>query len=169
MSTENENDLAPEKSKTQKKQEANALQALGTQLTELSEEQLHNIQLPATLLDAILSAQKIHQHGGRKRQLQYIGKLMRDIDPEPVKQAIQEIQLQHKRDSAQLHQIEDWRDQLLQHSATIMDDLLTRFPDLDIQHIRQLVRNADKESRQQKPPKSARALFKYLHTLQNNS
>jgi ribosome-associated protein len=169
MSTEDENALALEKSKTRKKHEANALQALGTELTQLSEEQLHRIPLPQNLLDAILAAQKIHHRGGRKRQLQYIGKLMRDIDPQPVKQAIQHMQLQHKRDITQFHQLETWRDQLLQNSSTVMDELLTRFPDLDVQHVRQLVRNAHKESSGQKPPKSARALFKYLQTLLGNS
>jgi len=169
MSTEDENEFTLEKSKTRKKHEASALQALGTELTQLNNEQLHRIPLPQNLLDAILAAQKIHQHGGRKRQLQYIGKLMRDIDPEPIKQSLQHIQLQHKRDTAMLHQLETWRDQLLQNSPTVMDELLTRFPDLDMQHVRQLVRNAEKEASRQKPAKSARTLFKYLQALHNNA
>jgi ribosome-associated protein len=169
MSIDDENELSLEKSKTRKKHEANALQALGTELTQLNEEQLHRIPLPQNLLDAILAAQKIHQHGGRKRQLQYIGKLMRDIDPQPIKQALQHIQLQHKRDTAVFHQIETWRDQLLQNSPTVINELMTRFPDLDMQHVRQLVRNAGKEANRQKPAKSARALFKYLLMLHNNA
>ncbi len=169
MSTEDENESSLEKSKTRKKHEANALQALGTELTQLNEDQLHTIPLPQNLLDAILAAQKIHQHGGRKRQLQYIGKLMRDIDPEPLKQAMRKIQLQHKRDSAHFHQLESWRDQLLQNSPTAMDELLAKFPGLDVQHVRQLVRNAHKERNTQKPPKSARTLFKYLQSIYSDS
>ena len=168
MSTENDHESAPDKSKTRKKLEASALQALGIELIQFSDEQLQRMPLPQELLDAVLAAKKIHQHGGRKRQLQYIGKLMRNIDAEPIKQAVREIQLQHKRDSAQFHLIETWRDRLLQGSPSIMKELLSRFPDLDVQHVRQLVRNAHKEDSRQKPPKSARALFKYLYNLCTN-
>jgi ribosome-associated protein len=73
------------------------------------------------------------------------------------------------RDTAMFHQLETWRDQLLQNSPTVMDELLTRFPGLNIQHVRQLVRNAEKETSRQKPAKSARILFKYLQALHNNA
>ncbi len=169
MSTDNENEIPLEKSKSQKKRDATALQELGAQLTKLNEEQLQLIPLPQNLLDAILAARNIHQHGGLKRQLQYIGKLMRDIDPQPIKQALSKLQRQRHHESAKLHQIETWRDQLIQDSTTVLTELLTSFPQLDKQYLRQLVRNAQNESRQQKPPKSARKLFKYLQELATNT
>jgi ribosome-associated protein len=170
MPTEDKNQILPEKSKTQKKREAEALQDLGMQLTQLSEEQLLLVPLPNNLLDAILAARKIHQHGGLKRQQQYIGKLMRDIDPQPIKQVLNQFQLQSKRVSAQFHQIEDWRDQLISNnSSTALDDVLTHFPDLDRQYLRQLIRNAQDVSHEQKSKKASRKLFQYLQELSNQT
>jgi len=164
----NDNDLPEEKSKSQLKREATALKKLGIQLTELSEESLKQLSLPEKLFHAILDAKKIHQHGGRKRQLQYIGKVMRQIDPEPIEQALLKVKQQHKRDTNRFHQLESWRDQLIQNAPNIMDELVIQFPSIDRQHIRQLIRNAQQEEKQQKPPKSSRALFKYLKELDNS-
>jgi len=169
MPTDNENEILLEKSKTQKKRDASALQELGIKLTQLSDEQLQSMPLPNTLLDAITTTRKIHHHGGLKRQLQYIGKLMRDLDPEPIKQALNKLQHKRNHDTAKLHQVESWRDQLIQESPTIMSELLESFSEMDRQYVRQLVRNAQHEKNQQKPPKSARKLFKYLQELQDNS
>lgn len=169
MSTDNENDIPLEKSKSQKKRDAEALQELGTALTKLNEEQLKSIPLPQNLLEAISAARNIHQHGGLKRQLQYIGKLMRDIDPQPVKQALSKLQRHQHHEAAKLHQLESWRDQLILDSSTVMSELLSSFPQLDRQYLRQLVRNAQHETQQQKPPKSARKLFKYLQQLANTT
>ena len=169
MPTEDENQLLPEKSKSQKKREASALQDLGMQLTQLSEEQLQRVPLPNNLLDAILAARKIHQHGGLKRQQQYIGKLMRDIDPQPIKQVLNQIQLQHKRETSQLHQIESWRDQLISNSSAALDEILTQFPDLDRQYLRQLIRNAQDGGNEQKSKKASRKLFQYLQELNSQS
>lgn len=169
MSSSEDKDLIPEKSKSQKKREALALQDMGTELTQLSEEQLQSIPLPEKLYDAIMAAKQIHQHGGHKRQLQYIGKLMRDIDPEPIRHALTDIQRQRVSQANQHHQIEQWRDQLLLDSAETMSELVAEFPHLDRQYINQLVRNARHEKQQQKPPKSARKLFRYLQQLNDTS
>jgi len=168
MPKDDENEILFEKSKTQFKREATALQKLGEQLTELSEESLMQLALPDDLLDAILAAKKIHQRGGHKRQLQYIGKIMRKIDVEPIEQSILNIKQQHKRETNRFHQLESWRDQLIQNTPQTMDELIVQFPDIDRQHLRQLIRNAQHEEKQQKPPKSARAIFKYLQTLVKN-
>lgn len=167
MSEADENEIPEEKSKSQFKREATELQKLGTQLTELSEESLKQLKLPEKLLNAILEAKKIHQRGGHKRQLQYIGKVMRQIDAEPIEQALFNIKQQHKRDNIRFHQLESYRDRLIQNSPEVMDELLALYPDIDRQHLRQLIRNAQHEEKQLKPPKSARAIFKYLKELDN--
>lgn len=165
MSKPEDSDVIPEKSKSQKKREALALQEMGTELTQLSEEQLQSILLPEKLYDAIIIAKNIRQHGGQKRQLQFIGKLMRDIDPEPIQLALKAIQRQRAIQTKKHHQIEHWRDQLLLHSSEAIAELAAEFPQLERQYIHQLVRNADQEKQQQKPPKSARKLFRYLQQL----
>lgn len=165
MSTEDKNHLLPEKSKTQKKRDATALQELGLQLTRLSEEQLQLVPLPSELRNAILDLRQIHQHGGQKRQQQYIGKLMRNIDPLPVKQALNQFQLQSKRDTVQFHKIENWRDQLILNSLATMNEVMARFPDLDRQHLRQLIRHAQDSNNEQKAKKFSRQLFQYLQEL----
>jgi len=162
-----ENEIPPEKSKTQFKREASDLQKLGVQLTELSEDTLNQLDLPEQLLDAVLEAKKIHQRGGRKRQLQYIGKIMRKIDAGPIEQSLLKIKQQHKQVVSRFHQIESWRDELVQGSTDTLSKLIELFPELDRQYVRQLMRNAQRESSQQKTPKSARLLFKYLQELDN--
>ena len=169
MPTEDEKQILPEKSKTQKKRDAEALQTLGLQLTQLSDEQLQQVPLPENLLDAILTARKIHQHGGLKRQQQYIGKLMRNLDPQPIEQVLNQFQMKRKRETTQFHQIEQWRDQLINNSSTAMDEVLSQFPDLDRQYLRQLVRNAQDGSNEQKSKKAARKLFQYLQEASNQA
>lgn len=165
MSTSDDKDLLPEKSKSQKKREALALQDLGTELTHLNEEQLQSIPMPENLYDAIIAAKQIHQHGGHKRQLQYIGKLMRDIETQPIQLALRSIQKQRLSQTNHHRQIEQWRDQLLSQSSDGMTDLVAQFPQLDRQYVNQLVRNARQEKKHNKPPKSARKLFHYIQQL----
>ncbi|NOY67597.1 MAG: DUF615 domain-containing protein [Gammaproteobacteria bacterium] len=169
MSETDENELPDEKSKSQLKREATALQKLGMQLTELSEETLKQLSLPENLLSAILAAKKIHQRGGHKRQLQYIGKVMRQIDPAPVEQAMSNLKQQQKRDNNRFHQLESYRDRLIEGAPDLMNEIFGLYPDLDSQHLRQLIRNAQHEKKHQKPPKSARALFKYLKDLDDEN
>ena len=155
------------KSKSQLKREMNALQDLGEELVKLPKEQFEKITLPDNLRDAIIDARHIHQRGAHKRQLQYIGRLMRNVDPAPIREQLDTIQ-GHSRQAAQnLHQIERWRDRLLKEGDHTLEELVTHYPDTDRQYLRQLIRNANKETHNNKPPKSARALFRYLRDLIN--
>ena len=153
------------KSKSQRKREMHALQELGEQLVKLSKEQFEKISLPDDLHDAIIEARHIRQHGARKRQLQYIGKLMREVDPAPIQEQLDTV-LGHSRQAVQnLHDIERWRDRLLAEGDHTLEELVTQYPNTDRQYLRQLIRNANKETHDNKPPKSARALFHYLRDL----
>lgn len=152
-------------SKSQLKRESHELQALGEKLVELPASKLAKIPLPEELADAIALAQRIKQRGGRKRQLQYIGKLMRKIDAEPIQQAMDTLILDSARETAHLHQLEQWRDRLVIEGDAALGELLEEYPQAERQHLRQLVRNAQRESKQNKPPKSAREIFRYLREL----
>ena len=157
-----EEEIPPPKSKTQLKQDADNLRALGKTLTELNKEELARFELPDTLHSAIIEMQNIRQRGAAKRHLQYIGKLMRHIDPEPIQKLIDTIQKHDAGDKAQLHKLEQWRDRLINEGDKALSELLTIYPDSDRQYIRQLIRSAIREKQQEKPPKSSRKLFKYL-------
>ena len=150
------------KSKSQVKRELHALQDIGEQLTRLNNSQLVRFDLPEAVLSAIFDCQSISSYGARKRQLKYIGKLLRDVD---MDDAIQRLNLltQHKAQDAQaLHKLENWRERLINEGDAALSELLTEYPEIDRQHLRQLLRSIDKETKQNQPPKSYRKLFQYL-------
>lgn len=152
-------------SKSQLKREAHALQALGEELVALSPETLAPLDLPEKLLDALALARQIKQHGARKRQMQYIGKLMRSIDPEPI-QALLDQRKQAQRQQAQrLHVVEDWRDRLVAEGDAALGDFITRYPTVERAELRQLVRNAQRERDTGKPAGAGRKLFRYIQSL----
>lgn len=153
------------KSKSQLKREMHALQSLGEELVKLSKDQFEKVILPEDLHDAVIEARNIRQHGARKRQLQYIGKLMRSIDPVPIQEQLDTLKGQSTQAAQTLHTIERWRDQLLDNGDQALEKLLAQYPQTDRQYIRQLLRNAHKEIKANKPPKSTRALFRYLREI----
>ena len=161
-----ENTEAINKSKSQYKREATALQTLGEELVKLNQEQLARIKLPDNLRNAIIEAKRINKRGGLKRQLQYIGKIMRSIDTMPVLQAMDTLKLRNAQSSAQFHQLEKWRDRLISNDKQSLTEVIQAFPNADRQHLRQLIRKAIREYSENKPPTSSRLLFKYLRELQ---
>lgn len=152
-------------SKSQLKRESHALQALGEELVELPAAKLETIPLPEELAEAVALARRIKARGGRKRQLQYIGKLMRKLDEAPIRQAMEQLNSESARETAQLHKLERWRERLLDEGDSALAELLEKYSTADRQHLRQLMRNAQREKKQNKPPKSARELFRYLRDL----
>lgn len=165
--TESTNTDEVVKSKSQLKREMHALQSLGEELVKLSKDQFEKIVLPEDLHDAIVDARNIRQHGAHKRQLQYIGKLMRNIDSKPIQEQLDTLKGQSTQAVQTLHTIERWRDQLLDNGDQTLEKLLEQYPQTDRQYIRQLLRNAHKEIKANKPPKSTRALFRYLRDIIN--
>lgn len=164
-SEDSQEDAQSEKSKSQIKREMHALQDLGKELVNLPKEQFAKLMLPDAIRDAILDAQRIRQHGALKRQLQYIGKRLRDVDAEHIREQVDTLNGQSKQAAANLHHIERWRDNLLSEGDNALAQLVSEHPHSDRQYLRQLIRNAKKETKENKPPKSARALFKYLRDL----
>jgi ribosome-associated protein len=156
------------KSKSQLKREAHALQDLGEELTRLPEEKLLTLGLPDRLLEAVMLAKKITKRGGLKRQMQFIGKLMRQYDIEPVQQKLTLMYEAQQANNAQFHQLEQWRDRLIAEGDDALTEVLGALPHADRQHLRQLIRKAQKEEQSGKPPAAARNLFRYLRTLREN-
>ena len=101
--------------------------------------------------------------------MQYIGTLMRAVDPEPIRRFVEEAGSNSKEQSIAFHKIEKWRDELIAGKNGVLDDVVREFPEADRQHIRQLVRNALKENEKEKTPRSSRALFKYLKEVSAES
>lgn len=152
-------------SKSQLKRESTALQEMGEELVALPASKLAKIPMPDELAEAVALARKIKARGGLKRQLQYIGKIMRSIDAEPIEQALNELRNAAGKEAAKFHRLEQWRDRLIGEGDAAMGELLEEFPHADRQHLRQLIRNAQQEAARNKPPKSAREIFRYLREL----
>jgi len=160
---------SPEKpSKSQKKREMTALQDLGAELVELGRDQLKKIELSDDLRDAVRDAQRFTQHEARRRQLQYIGRLMRDLDPAPIRAALDEIKGVSAAATARLHALERLRTRLLENEA-VLGEIANAYPGVDLQHLRQLRRNALKEQEQAKPPRAYREIFRVLRELEEQS
>ena len=154
-----------EPSKSQRKREAAALQEAGVKLVGLSPAQLDKIPLPAELLAEIRTAQGIRQRGARRRQLQYIGKLMRRIDTEPILDALAGLEAGSLAEKRLHHQVERLCETLLTDNETELTTFFDHYPAADRQHLRQLVRKAAQEQAQNKPPRSRRILFRYLREI----
>lgn len=154
-------------SKTQRKQEMTALQQLGEELLRLTPAQLERLDLPETLRDALREAARITAHEGRRRQIQYIGRLMRQVDPEPIRQALADATGSSRAAVALMHQCERLRDQLLADDAALTA-FITDHPSVDTQPLRALIRAARRERDQGAAPRQTRELYRWLHsTLQN--
>lgn len=151
-------------SKSRRKADAHALQALGAELVALNRNQLAQVDLPESLRDAVEAAQRISAHEGRRRQLQYIGKLMRNVDAAPIRAKIEGWKSVSVEETVRLHLIERWRDRLVD-DATALQALASEFPQADLQQLRTLIRNTQREREQGKPPKSYRALFQILRDI----
>lgn len=152
-------------SKSQRKRDCHALQDLGSELVKLARADLDKIPLDDELRQAIDEARRIKQHGALKRQMQFIGKLIRQRDADALRQAYDRVMHPFQEDIKHFHQLERWREQLLTDGDAALERLVEEQPDTDRQHVRQLIRSAHKEKKDNKPPKAARELFQYLKTL----
>lgn len=160
----NENRTAPI-SRTRMKKEIKALQIMGEQLVGLPEKQLKALKLPPGLLQAVLDAKGMRSHGAHRRQIKFIGALIRDIDPEPIKTGLAFIDRDITEKNRVFHHLERLRDRLVDSDSASFSEILDQCPHTDRQRLRLLVRNAIKEKTSEKGVKHYRALFKYLKEL----
>lgn len=158
MSTENDGEFV---SRTKKKQAVEELQKLGAALVNLPPAQLESLALPDVLRKAVLDAQRITSHEARRRQIQYIGKVMGKVDPEPVRAALAAVDGQSAAARAQQRRLESWRERLIGDDGALTEYAGTH-PGADLQALRTLIRNARKEIAESRPPRAQRELFRAL-------
>jgi ribosome-associated protein len=157
-------DEQPPVSKTRRKKDMHALQALGEALVKLTPAQLAGLHLPERLVDAVAEARRIPSFEGRRRQMQYIGRLMREVDAEPIAERLALLGNARRQDNALHHAVEHWRERLLADDAALTQ-LASERPGTDIQQLHTLVRNARREAARGEAPKAQRALFRCLRAL----
>jgi ribosome-associated protein len=153
-------------SKSEMKRRMTALQELGESLTGLSEKQLSQVPIDDdSLLQAIREARAIRSNSARRRHLQLIGKLMRNIDPAPIENALQSMHRQHKQATDAFHQLEQLRDDMIAAGPVGVELAIGRWPEADRQQLRQLLLQHQRETQGNKPPAASRKLFRYLREL----
>jgi ribosome-associated protein len=152
-------DAAP--SKSQRKRQMSNLQALGEKLVSLPTAKLQQMHLPESLMDALLHAQQIRAHGALRRQLQFVGRLMREVDPEPIRDYLDALEGHSRAHAAWQHRLEEWRERMLKD-----DDALAEFvaahPGSDTQRLHTLIRNARREKQNNLAPRAFRELLRVL-------
>ncbi|MDO9394550.1 MAG: ribosome biogenesis factor YjgA [Methylotenera sp.] len=153
-------------SKTKLKAEADAQQALGVRLSELPKDKLLKLDLPDAVITAVLDTKKITANGAIRRHRQYLGRLMRDVDNAPILEQLARWDGKHTAENAYFHGLERWRDRMIADN-NVLSEFIALYPQVDIQQLRTLVRNAQKELEANKPPKSSRELFKLLREITN--
>jgi ribosome-associated protein len=152
-------------SKTRRKREMLELQSLGAALAALPDSQLAGLQMPEDLREALLEAKRIRSHEAKRRQMQYIGRLMREVDPEPIRAQLAALEGSSAQAAAAHRRLEAWRARLLEDDAALTD-FAGEHPGADLQQIRALIRNAREEQKQSRPPRAYRELFRVLKSLE---
>jgi ribosome-associated protein len=153
------------KSKSQVKREMHELQKLGEELVSLSAASRAKVPLDDELKDALQLADKLsNKREALRRHIQFIGRLMRTRELEPIEQALAVLRNTNQAATRQFHKVEQWRDKLLADNETVTD-FIAAYPDVDVQQLRQLIRNAKKEQEKQQPPKAFRELFQLIKPL----
>jgi len=157
-----EDELEPIKSKTRLKAEMLDLQLLGKKLTTLKPAQLAEVPMGEDLAHAIKESYNIRQREAKRRHLHYIGKLMRAEDTEAIQYAIDRFDSSSKRFAQEMHQLENWRDRLINQGKEALTEFIETHPSVNVQHLRQLVRNAQKDLSQNKNTGAAKKLFRFI-------
>jgi ribosome-associated protein len=154
-------------SKSELKRQMSELQKLGEELVEAPRDRVKRVPMPEDVKEAILMCQTITNHEGRRRQMQFVGKKMRTLDEEElavIQRTIDSWKGMNKADTAALHALERRRDKLLTDDKALTV-LLEENPELDVQHLRTLIRNARKEQAENKPPKAYREIYQILKDI----
>ncbi|WP_024851120.1 ribosome biogenesis factor YjgA [Hydrogenovibrio kuenenii] len=155
-------------SRTDIKKAAQAVTDLGEKLAEMTESKIRTLNLPDELLNAILLLKRLDKGPAVKRQKAFVGKFLRKneyliVD---IKEKLMEEELKAQQQNAHFQRLEKWRDRLVEEGDDALNEFIEVYPQVDRSFLRQAIRNAQKEAEQNKPPKSSRAIFKYLRGLE---
>lgn len=148
-------------SKTKKKQEMHALQKLGAALVDLSAAHLAQMTLPEDLAQAVYEARRFRSHEAKRRQVQLIGKLMRELDPEPIRAQLAAVEGGSAQERARHQRLEHWRARLMEDDGALTE-FASEHRGADLQNLRALLRNARKEQEEGRPPRAYRELFRVI-------
>jgi ribosome-associated protein len=165
IEAEGDDDRANRRSKSDRKREAASLQELGVELAALAPAEIEALGLPEKLVGALLELRRLTAHGAQVRQRQYIGKLMRSIDPAPLRARLEARKQRHDADIRRFQRVERWRDRLLDDPAAGLAELLEEHPHADRRALTTLVDKAQTERLRGRTPAAARALFDLLRRL----
>ena len=149
-------------SKTERKRQMHALQALGVQLVELSPEQFARLDVPDELREAVEFAHQVTSHEARRRHMQYLGKLMRHADADAIRAAIERVTGESRVAVSLMHQAETWRDRLLENDEALTP-FIAEYPTAETQWLRSTIRAARRERQLQQSPKHARELYRRVY------
>lgn len=152
-------------SKSQRKRAAHAVLELARELVDLNDSRLERVPLDDAIRDAVRETRAIRSHVARKRQLQYLAKLLRRDDTGPITEALDDMRNEARQGVARHHRAESWRDRLLRDGDAALSELLEKRPGMESQAIRQCIRAATREAAAGKPPAAARRLFRLLLDL----
>ena len=163
--TDIENDEEDLISKSQLKRDSQALQDMGSQLVEMPEGQLKKFDLPENLKDAIYEARRLKNREGKRRQLQFIGKLMRTADTSFIQETLERMDHQSQTYRQHFMRLEEWRDKIISQGNSAIEALIEQYPTADRQQLRNLQRQAAREIEQKKAPTASKKLFAYLRQI----
>ena len=163
--TDIDNDEEDLISKSQLKRDSQALQDMGSQLVEMPEGQLKKFDLPENLRDAIYEARRLKNREGKRRQLQFIGKLMRTADTSFIQETLERMDHQSQTYRQHFMRLEEWRDKIISQGNSAIETLMEQYPAADRQQLRNLQRQAAREIEQKKAPTASKKLFAYLRQI----
>ena len=155
-------------SKTRRKKEMLELQSLGVALVGLPEAQIASLRLDARLEQAVLEAKRMKSHEARRRQMQYLGRLMREADAGPIRARLAEVEGHSAQATARHRRLEAWRERLLADDEALTE-FASRYPGADLQKLRTSIRNCRKEQKDGKPPHAFRELFRLLKAIESSA
>jgi ribosome-associated protein len=152
-------------SKSQRKRDMTRLQELGAALVKLAPEQLARIDMPESLREAVLACRRFTKHEAVRRQMQYIGRIMRDLDAGPIAQQLERMHAPSRMQTALFHRAEQWRDEILADPAAGVTRFVMEFPEADPQRLRSLAGSAQAERAAERAPKHYRELFHLINQI----
>lgn len=155
-------------SRTRRKQEAENLQRIGEKLLALPEARLAELPLPDALLQAVRTGRSLRQRGALRRQRQYIGRLMRELDTGDLQAALARLEQQESGEQERFHAAEQWRARMLEEGVTALEAFFDAYPEADRQRLRQLLKAGQGEARTGKAPRNRRELFREILALLEN-
>lgn len=168
QTSENDDEFDEIISKSQIKREMEALQQLGKKLIDLKPAQLKKMPVGEDLARAIKESYNITQREARRRHLQFIGKLMRSEDSEAIQYALDEFDSGSQRFAQELHQLEVWRERFIAEGNNALSEFIELYHSTDVQHLRQLIRNAQKDADNKKNTGAAKKLFQYIREVKKS-